>query len=96
MSSGFGIQKVASLGIVMLPDSDEVGNTLLPQDVSGGHVHYSTTVRQDVDANAAVTAVSTSEYLGRAPRNSRFLSTARELAGEWPAPAARSAKPART
>ena len=45
------------------------------------NAHYSTTVRQDVDANATVTAVSTSKYLGRAPRNSRFSSTARELAG---------------
>ncbi len=44
MSSGFGIQKVASLGIVMLPDSDEVGNILLPQDVSGGHVNHSMAV----------------------------------------------------
>lgn len=65
----------------MLPDSDEVGNTLLPQDVSGGHVHYSTIIRQHVDANAAVTAVSVSEYLGRASRNSRFLSTARSSLG---------------
>ena len=40
----FGIQKVASLGIVMLPDSDEVGNMLLPQDVSGGHVNHSMAV----------------------------------------------------